>query len=239
VRKIVVVVLGLMLAVTTLFADEQERVLESGRVLQELVGIPEGIPQNLLDKAECVVIMPSVKKFAIGFGGSYGRGVMTCRTGQNFTGPWSQPVMMALEGGSWGLQLGGTATDFVMLLMSPRSADAVLSSKVKLGANASAAAGPKGRDAEAATDATMRAEILTYSRARGLFAGISLAGSTLRPDGGANENLYGHRIQPRRIILKAGPGPVKAADLLVSTLNKHSPKNTSDPESLKGEPQRK
>jgi lipid-binding SYLF domain-containing protein len=211
---------------------EKERLSEAGQVMKEIMSIPEGIPQDLLDKAECVVVLPSVKKLAFGLGASYGRGAMTCRTGEQFTGPWGQPIMIALEGGSIGFQLGGQETDFVLLLMSPRSANAVLSSKVKLGADASAAAGPKGRETSAATDATMRAEILSYSRARGLFAGVSLAGSTLRPDGGANENLFGHSITPKKQIQQSGSG------LLVTLLNEKSPKNKSEKESLKDVPAR-
>ncbi|MBI2683140.1 MAG: lipid-binding SYLF domain-containing protein [Acidobacteriales bacterium] len=211
---------------------EKERLGEAGQVMKEIMGIPEGIPQDLLDKAECVVVLPSVKKLAFGIGASYGRGAMTCRTGEEFTGAWGQPIMIALEGGSIGLQLGGQETDFVLLLMSPRSANAVLTSKVKLGADASAAAGPKGRESSAATDATMRAEILSYSRARGLFLGISLAGSTLRPDGGANENLFGHEINAKKQIQQSGSG------LLVKILNEKSPTNKSDKESLKNAPKR-
>jgi len=211
---------------------ETDRVENSGRVLKEILNIPDNIPQELLDKAECVIVIPSVLKFAIGFGGSYGRGVMTCRTGQHFTGPWSAPSMIALEGGSFGLQLGGDATDFVLLVMNQRGAESIMSSKVKLGAEAAAAAGPKGRDASAATDAAMRAEILTYSRARGLFAGISLEGSTLRPDGDANQHLYGRKIKAQEIIREgkaAAPAPAKD---LIALLNQKSPKNLSDPKSL-------
>jgi lipid-binding SYLF domain-containing protein len=211
---------------------EADRVENSGRVLKEILNIPDNIPQELLDKAECVIVIPSVLKFAIGFGGSYGRGVMTCRTGQHFTGPWSAPSMIALEGGSFGLQLGGDATDFVLLVMNTRGAESIMSSKVKLGAEAAAAAGPKGRDASAATDAAMRAEILTYSRARGLFAGISLEGSTLRPDGDANQHLYGRKIKAQEIIREgkaAAPAPAKE---LIALLTQKSPKNLSDPKSL-------
>ena len=159
---------------------EQDRVENAGTVMKEILAAPDSIPQSVLDKADCVVVLPSVLKFAIGIGGSYGRGVMTCRSGKDFKGRWGTPTMMALEGGSFGLQLGGQATDFVLLLMNPRAASSILTSKVKLGGDASAAAGPVGRTASAETDVTMRAEILSYSRARGLFAGVSLAGSTLR-----------------------------------------------------------
>ncbi len=212
-----------------LFAQDKEsdRVENAGKVMQEILNAPDSIPQSVLDKADCVVILPSVLKFAIGFGGSYGRGVMTCRGGKNFRGPWGAPAMMALEGGSAGLQLGGNATDFVLLLMTPRSAENILKSKVKIGADASAAAGPVGRTASAETDATLRAEILSYSRARGLFAGISLAGSTLRPDNGANKNLYGKEVSASAIVFdKAVPVPDSAKTLL-ATLQKASPVNKS------------
>jgi SH3 domain-containing YSC84-like protein 1 len=212
-----------------LFAQdkEQDRVENSGKVMKEILNAPDSIPQSVLDKADCVVILPSVLKFAIGFGGSYGRGVMTCRGGKTFHGRWGAPTMMALEGGSAGLQLGGNATDFVLLLMSPRSATSILSSKVKLGGDATAAAGPVGRTASAETDVTLRAEILSYSRARGLFAGISLAGSTLRPDNGANKNLYGKEVSAKAIVFnKAVPVPDCAKELL-ATLQKASPVNKS------------
>jgi lipid-binding SYLF domain-containing protein len=212
---------------------EKDRLDNAGTVMEEILNIPDNIPQDLLDKAECVVVFPSVLKFAIGFGGSYGRGVMTCRSGVHFTGPWGAPTMMALEGGSFGLQLGGTATDFVLLIMNPRGAKAILSSKVKLGGEMAAAAGPKGRDAAANTDATLRAEILSYSRARGLFAGVSLEGSSLRPDNGANEKVYGKKLTGTQIVREGAVPVTPAGQKLVSLLNKHSPKNLSDPESLK------
>ncbi len=206
---------------------EQDRVENAGNVMQEILNIPDDIPQDVLDKADCVVVLPSVLKFAIGIGGSYGRGVMTCRGGKDFKGPWGAPSMMALEGGSLGLQLGGQATDFVLLLMSPRSASSILSSKVKLGGDVSAAAGPVGRSASAETDVALRAEILSYSRSRGLFAGISLAGSTLRADNAANKNLYGKEITAQDIVFKHMVGAPESATLLLSTLNKKSPENKS------------
>jgi lipid-binding SYLF domain-containing protein len=212
-----------------LFAQDKEtdRVENAGKVMQEILNAPDSIPQSVLDKADCVVILPSVLKFAIGIGGSYGRGVMTCRGGKDFHGPWGAPTMMALEGGSAGLQLGGNATDFILLMMSPRSAQNMLKSKVKLGGDASAAAGPVGRTASAETDATMRAEILSYSRARGLFAGISLTGSTLRADNGANKNLYGKEVSASAIVFnKAVPVP-DSAKALLATLQKASPVNKS------------
>jgi lipid-binding SYLF domain-containing protein len=206
---------------------EQDRVENAGKVMQEILNIPDDIPQSVIDKADCVVVLPSVLKFAIGIGGSYGRGVMTCRRGRNFRGQWGAPTMMALEGGSFGLQLGGQATDFVLLLMSPRSANNILTSKVKIGGDASAAAGPVGRNASAETDVTLRAEILSYSRARGLFAGISLAGSTLRPDNDANKNLYEKEVSAKDIVFKGVVALPPSAHLLLTTLNKKSPKNKS------------
>ena len=207
-------------------SKEQDRVENAGSVIKEIMDIPDDIPQNVIDKADCVVVLPSVLKAAFIVGASYGRGVMTCRSGDNMRGPWGAPTMMALEGGSFGLQLGGQATDFVLLLMSERSASSILTSKVKLGGDASAAAGPVGRNASAETDVTFRAEILTYSRARGLFAGISLTGSTLRADNNANEALYGKKIPAKNIVMKGAVPPPPSAKLLLQTLNQHSPKHT-------------
>jgi SH3 domain-containing YSC84-like protein 1 len=222
------------LPLTSLAASkETDRLQNCGMVLEEILRIPDNIPQDLLDKAECVIIIPSVLKAAFGIGGSYGRGAMTCRSGEHFTGKWGAPTMIALEGGSFGFQLGGQATDFVILVMNPRGANAILSSKVKLGADASAAAGPKGRDAAAATDVTLRAEMLTYSRARGLFAGISLEGSTLRPDNNANEDVYHKKMNATDIVRKGGVAIPPSGQKMVSLLDQHSPKNTSDPNSLK------
>lgn len=212
---------------------ETERLENCGEVIKEVMDIPDDIPQDLIDKAECLIVFPSVLKAAFVIGGSYGRGAMTCRTGEHFTGPWSAPTMMALEGGSIGLQLGGQATDFVLLVMNPRGARAILSSKVKLGADASAAAGPKGRTANASTDVTMRAEVLSYSRARGLFAGLSLEGSTVRPDHDANERIYGKKVEAESIVFKGTVAVPPAAQKMIAYLNQKSPKNTSDPESLK------
>lgn len=205
-------------------SKEDERVQNAGKVMQEILNIPEGIPESVLNKADCVIVLPSVIKFAIGLGGNYGRGVMTCRS-KDFNGPWSAPAMIALEGGSFGLQLGGQATDFVLLVMNDRGANGILTGKLKLGADAAAAAGPKGRDAAAATDVTLRAEILSYSRSRGLFAGISLEGSTLRPDKGAIKALYGKEIEAKDIVLHGAVRPPASANVLLSTLNKKSPKH--------------
>ncbi len=207
---------------------EQGRVANAGQVMKEVLNIPDDIPQSVIDKADCVVVLPSVLKFAFGFGGSYGRGVMTCRGGEDFKGPWGAPTMMALEGGSFGLQIGGQATDFVLLLMSPRSARSILSSKVKLGGDISAAAGPVGRNLSAETDVALRAEILSYSRSRGLFAGISLSGSTLRADNGANEKLYGRSISAHDIVFNNEVIAPESAKLLLSELNKKSPINKSN-----------
>jgi lipid-binding SYLF domain-containing protein len=201
--------------------------MAAGTVISEIMNVPDDIPQSVIDKADCVVVLPSVLKAAFIVGGSYGRGVLTCRSGRRFRGPWSAPSMMALEGASVGFQLGGQATDFVLLLMSPTSAANILNSKVKIGGDASAAAGPVGRNASAETDVTMRAQILSYSRARGLFAGVSLSGSTLRPDNDGNKKLYGKDVTAAAIVFdKAVPAPPSAAKLL-RTLNRKSPKNLS------------
>jgi lipid-binding SYLF domain-containing protein len=221
---------GLLLALTLpTYAQEKEegRVENAGTVMKEILNAPDSIPQDVLDKADCVVVLPSVKKFAIGIGGSYGRGVMTCRGGKDFRGKWGAPTMMALEGGSVGLQLGGEATDFVLLLMTASSASSILTSKVKLGGDASAAAGPVGRSASAETDAAMKAEILSYSRARGAFAGVSLEGSTLRPDNDANKDLYGKKIEAKEIVLNGAVKAPPSASTLISTLDKASPVNKS------------
>jgi len=206
---------------------EQERLGETATILREILNVPEDMPQDLLDRAECVIVFPSVKKFAIGVGGSYGRGAITCRKGEHFTGPWSAPAMFALEGGNIGFQLGGQATDFVLLVMNDKGANSVLGSKVKLGADAAAAAGPKGRAATAATDVVMKAEILSYSRSRGLFAGVSLEGSTLRSDNGANKNLYGRELSAREIVRKGKVRTPPAGRPLINLLTQKSPKNLS------------
>jgi len=228
-------VVVLMSAVPTLAADdehEQDRVKDAGTVMKEILNIPDDIPKDLLDKAECVVILPSVKKAAFGVGASYGRGVMVCRSGEHYKGKWGAPALYALEGASIGFQLGAQATDFVLLVMNPKGARSLLSSKVKLGADASAAAGPKGRTAEGATDIVMNAEILSYSRNKGLFAGVSLEGSTLRSDGSANEKLYGKKLTAKEIIRDGKVGIPACADELVSLLDTKSPVNKSDPKSL-------
>jgi lipid-binding SYLF domain-containing protein len=235
-KKAIVIVIATLLACPAFAADktsEQKRLLSCGQVFKEIMDIPDGIPKDLLNKAECVIVFPTVIKFAIGVGGDFGRGAITCRTGEHFTGRWSAPALFALEGANIGFQLGGQATDFVLLVMNPKGANSILSSKVKLGADASAAAGPKGRTAAADTDIVMRAEVLSYSRSRGLFAGISLEGSTLRSDGSANRKLYGRNLTAKEIVREGKVGVPAAGSELISLLDKDSPKNESDPVSLK------
>lgn len=234
-KKLIVCLLVLLMSTMAFAAEnerEEDRVKDAGDVLKEILNIPDDIPQELIDKAECVIILPSVKKGAFGIGGSYGRGVMICRSGPHYKGRWGAPALYALEGVSIGFQLGGQATDFVLLVMNPKGAESLLHSKVKLGADASAAAGPKGRTAEGATDIVMEAEILSYSRNKGLFAGVSLEGSTLRSDGSANEKLYGKKLSAEDIIRKGKVGTPASAHDLVSLLDKKSPVNKSDPKSL-------
>ena len=226
----IVLAAGLLISGTFLSArnssetkTEQDRLQNAGKVMHEILNVPDDIPQDLIDKARCVVVMPSVLKAAFVVGGSYGRGTMVCRTGKDFTGPWSAPAMYALEGGSVGLQIGGEATDFVFLVMNDRGAGSLLHTKVKLGADASIAAGPKGRLAAADTDAYMRAEVLSYSRARGVFAGISLEGSTLRPDEDANRKLYGNSTSAAKIITESDVKAPSSAHDLIAALQNSSP----------------
>src|SRR5437773_4561454 len=235
-KSLLAVLLTCALALPVFAANDEkeaERVKGSGVVLKEILNIPDDIPHDLLNKAECMIILPSVLKGAFGIGGSYGRGVMVCRSGAHYKGKWGAPALYALEGVSIGFQLGGQATDFVLLVMNPKGAKSLLSSKVKLGADASAAAGPKGRTAEGATDIVMNAEILSYSRNKGLFAGVSLEGSTLRSDGSANENLYGRKLSAKEIIREGKVGVPAAAMELDSLLDSKSPTNKSEPKSLK------
>ena len=234
-KKLCVFVVAILLcpALNANETTEQKRLAACGEVFKEIMDVPDGIPKELINKAECVIVIPSVLKFAIGIGGDVGRGAITCRTGQHFTGRWSAPALFALEGANIGFQLGGEATDYVLLVMNPRGANSILSSKVKLGADASAAAGPKGRTAAADTDVVMKAEVLSYSRSRGLFAGISLEGSTLRSDGGANRKLYGRSLTAKEIVREGKVGVPASGSELVSLLNRTSPKNESDPVSLR------
>jgi SH3 domain-containing YSC84-like protein 1 len=215
--------------IVTLGAEgkEQSRLENCGVVMEEVLGIPENIPQELLEKAECVVVIPSTVKVAVGIGGSYGRGAMVCRSGKSFNGAWGAPAMYVLEGGSFGFQLGGEATDLVLLVMNRRGADALLNTQVKLGGNASVTAGPKGRTLEASTDASMRAEILSYSRSRGLFAGVALSGSSIRADNDANEEVYGRKITARQIVTGPALAVPASGRRLVAVLQKHAPRNES------------
>lgn len=206
---------------------EQDRLENCGVVMQEVLNVPDNIPRELLEKAECVVVIPSMTKVALGIGGSYGRGAMVCRTGKMFNGPWGAPAMYALDGGSFGMQLGGESTDVVLLVMNKRGVDALLSSKVKLGGNASAAAGPKGRSIEASTDASLRAEILSYSRSRGLFAGVSLEGTSLRPDDEATEQVYGRKMTARSIVTGRRIAVPASGRHFVNVLEKNAPMNES------------
>src|SRR6201984_3269921 len=224
-KKTINYLMSMLLAVVAIcpsfaFAADNEkdasRLENSGTVLKEILDVPDDIPQDLLDKADCVGVFPSVLKAAFIVGGSYGRGAMSCRKGQNFSGPWGAPTMMALEGGSFGFQIGGEATDFVLLVMNERGASGILTSKVKLGADASVAAGPVGRDSSAVKAAPLRGEILSYSRARGLFAGVSLEGSTIRPDNGDNRHVYGREISAKDIVLSGTVAVPPAAEPLIS-----------------------
>jgi len=205
---------------------ETERLKESATVLKEILGTPDkGIPTDLLNKAECAIVFPSVKKAGFIVGASYGRGVISCRSGEGFRGPWSAPGFFALEGASFGLQIGGEATDFVLLVMNEKGAESVMSSKVKLGGDASAAAGPVGRTSSAATDIVMKAEILSWSRARGIFGGVSLEGSTLRSDDDANKNLYGQKLNAKEIVREGKVKTPAAGQALISLLQTASPKH--------------
>src|ERR1700719_1287266 len=207
---------------------EKKRLEECGNVMQEVLNLPDNIPHELLEKAECVIVIPSVKKLAFGVGADYGRGAMVCRTGEHFRGAWGAPAMYALEGGSIGFQIGGEATDLILLVMNDRGMESILSSKVKLGADASVAGGPKGRDASADTDAWMRAEILSYSRSRGLFAGVSLEGSTIRPDNDASERVYGREIKAADIVRSNKMSIPATGRHLAAVLQKNAPRNESE-----------
>jgi SH3 domain-containing YSC84-like protein 1 len=231
-KKFMVTAACLSLVAGALYAKkmnkEQRRLENCGVVMTEVLNIPDNIPHELLEKAECVIVIPSVRKLAFGVGGDYGRGAMVCRTGEKFRGPWGAPAMYALEGASVGFQIGGEATDLILLVMNDRGMESILSSKVKLGADASVAGGPKGRDASANTDAWMRAEILSYSRSRGVFAGISLEGSTIRPDDDASEQVYGHAIKAKEIVRGEHTGVPGTGRNLVNVLQKSAPRNESE-----------
>lgn len=231
-KKYLVVAACLTLVAGVVYAKklnkEQKRLEECGAVMKEVLNVPENIPHELLEKAECVIVFPSVKKLAFGVGADYGRGAMVCRTGAEFRGAWGSPAMYALEGASIGFQIGGEATDLILLVMNNRGMDSILSSKVKLGADASIAGGPKGRTATAATDAWMKAEILSYSRSQGLFAGVSLEGSTIRPDDEASADVYGHKIKAKDIVRGSGMHVPYSGRALVNILQKNAPHNESE-----------
>ena len=228
IRKCAFILCVLLLAGTLYAANkEQKRLENSGVVMQEIINTPENIPREILEKADCVIVFPSVLKAAFVVGGSYGRGAMVCRTGGEFKGPWGAPAMYALEGGSIGFQIGGQATDLILLIMNERGASSILNSKVKLGADASVAAGPLGRDASADTDAYLRSEVLSYSRSRGLFAGVSLEGSTLRPDDDATAEVYGRKLRAREIVLGGKVRTPASGRHLVAVLQKNAPRNES------------
>jgi len=215
------------LCLTPLLARAEEpsdRVTRAGQVFKELANATNGLPINVLNKADCVIILPSVKKVGFIAGAQYGKGVMTCRSGANFNGPWGAPMMMRSSGGSFGLQAGGQATDFVILVMNDDGAHSVMKGRAKLGAETSIAAGPVGRDAEASTTATMQAQMLSYSRAQGVFAGVSLSGTTLGLDDGDNEKLYGKKVSASEIFSGSVKAPPSAASLL-SELRRTSPRN--------------
>ena len=221
------ITLCVLFAAATVYAanKEQNRLENCGTVMQEIMNVPDNIPQELLEKADCVIVFPSVTKLAFGIGGSYGRGAMVCRTGGEFHGAWGTPAMYALEAGSVGFQIGAESTDLVLLVMNQRGADSILKSKVKLGGDASVAAGPIGRHASADTDITLRAEILSYSRSRGLFAGISLEGSTLRPDDDASADVYGRKLTAREIVMGGKVRTNASGRHLVAVLQKNAPYN--------------
>ena len=221
--------MGLMATAPAFAANkEQQRLENAGTVMQEVMGMPEGIPRDVLDKAECIIVFPSLLKAAFVVGVSYARGAMVCRKGADFRGPWGAPAMYALEGASVGFQIGGQATDLVLLVMNNRGASSILESKVKLGGDASVAAGPVGRDAAANTDAYMRAEVLSYSRSRGLFAGVSLEGSSLRPDDDATAEVYGKKFTAKQIVLGNEVGVNEYGRHLVAVLEKNSPRDESN-----------
>jgi len=233
-RKLFSCLSSILLAVLPVFAEpasvsnknkDDDRLRNSGTVLRGILEVPDDIPRDLLDRADCVVVFPSVLKASRKGGGSYGRGAMSCRQGDGFKGPWGAPTMMALDGGSFRWQIGGEATDLVLLVMNECGVRSILKSKVKLGADASVAAGPVGRDSSVAPDATLRADILSYSRTRGQFAGVSLEGSTIRPDDGDNRRLYGRKIPARDIALSGTVAVPPAAGELISTLGTKTPKH--------------
>jgi len=225
-RSTFVLVAALSLAPLASAKDLMEDRLHScQKVVEEMTSVSEGIPLDLLDKADCVVVVPGVKKAALGIGGRLGWGAAVCRTGRDVDGPWGSPLMMNLKGGSVGLQIGGQSSDFVLLIMDPKGIDHLLRSKFTLGADASIAAGPVGRNAEAATDVTLHSEILSYSRSRGVFAGLSLEGASLAQDQKGNRAVYGYRVSAREVLLDARTPILAAGRGLVDALNDLSPRH--------------
>src|SRR5215510_15155596 len=211
----------LFMLVSMLLIDDKiaDRLYESSKVIDELIKAPDSdVPKDLLRKAECVAVIPGLKKAALGFGGEIGRGAVTCKKDSG-KGPFGPPAMIWVTGGSFGFQIGGQETDVVMLFMTPDSLKHLLRDKVTLGADASVAGGPKGRTASAETNATMRAEILTYGRSRGAFAGVSLKGAVLRPDKDANKNLYGKTIEAKELVEQGNVAIPEAAKKFVDSLN--------------------
>lgn len=199
---------------------EQARIKEANNVFKEISEAPDkGIPGSVLDGAKCVIIIPGMKKAGFIVGASYGRGVMSCRTGEDFKGPWSGPIMMATESGSVGFQIGAQGTDYIILVLNDGGARAVMKSKIKLGADASIAAGPVGRTSEASTTGNMKAQMLSYSRSQGVFGGVSLSGASLRVDGDANKNLYGEKVTPEQIMSGQPPAPDVAKPLMEQLTN--------------------
>lgn len=210
-RKLAITTLSLSLIVTAGLRAGADRINDAAAVLTEMAtSFDSGIPKDLIAKAECIVIIPGVKKGAIGFGGQYGRGYMACR--QN--GGWSAPAGMRVEGGSVGFQIGGSSTDVILLVMNSRGVDKLLGSKFTVGADAAVAAGPLGRQASAQTDATMHAEMLAWSRSRGVFAGVSLQGATLRSDNDENKDLYGRELSAREIVRGTVKAPAVTSPLM-------------------------
>jgi lipid-binding SYLF domain-containing protein len=224
--RFVAALLCLLMPTLARAADDadQDRITAAGNVLNELLNASSGIPRGLLNKADCIIILPSVKKGGFIVGAQYGKGLMSCRSGANFSGAWSAPIMMQSSGGSFGLQAGGQETDFVVLVMNEGGARAVMNGKAKLGADASVAAGPVGRDAEASTNASMSAQMLSYSRSKGVFGGLSLSGTSLGPDSGANEKVYGKKVSGPDIFSGSVQAPASASELL-ATLKRASPES--------------
>jgi SH3 domain-containing YSC84-like protein 1 len=232
VRKLSTAVLCVAIAALPMAANDKEKITERledcGTVMKEVTGMPDSIPKDTMDKAVCVMVIPGVKKGAFVVGGTYGRGAITCRAGDDFSGAWSAPAMFRLIGGNIGFQIGGQETDFMLLVMNDGGVKAILRGKVKLGADASVAVGPVGRTADAQTNGSMQAQVLAYSRARGLFAGISLEGANLQEDQDANTTLYGRELSAMDIVRRGKVPPPESAQTLLSILTKITPKHATN-----------